>query len=167
MLGYRAIWQKLTVLYDKPNFRRNSPVADRTTSTINHFPDRKVHGAIMGLIWVLSAPDGPHVGPMNLDVSVVYGKLWRILWSQTGSCNFASVLRAEFLLGMSSYTHCLLYDFHSLITLSKYYSLVLTHRIRIIVKRVEVKCVSISNNSNNTKVNNDTSATQLIVIYTR
>ena len=31
-------------------------------------PDSKVHGANMGPIWVLSAPDGPHVGPMNLAI---------------------------------------------------------------------------------------------------
>ena len=30
------------------------------------YPDSKVHGANMGPTWVLSAPDGPHVGPMNL-----------------------------------------------------------------------------------------------------
>ena len=30
------------------------------------FPDSKIHGAYMGPTWVLSAPDGPHVGPMNL-----------------------------------------------------------------------------------------------------
>ena len=30
----------------------------------------KVHGANMGPIWVLSAPDGPHVGPMNLAIRV-------------------------------------------------------------------------------------------------
>ena len=34
------------------------------------YPDSKVHGANMGPIWVLSAPDGPHVGPMNLAISV-------------------------------------------------------------------------------------------------
>ena len=28
-------------------------------------PDNKVHGANMGSTWVLSATDGPHVGPMN------------------------------------------------------------------------------------------------------
>ena len=33
------------------------------------FPDSKVHGANMGLIWVPSAPDGPHVCPMNLVIS--------------------------------------------------------------------------------------------------
>ena len=26
-------------------------------------PDSKIHGANMGPTWVLSAPDGPHVGP--------------------------------------------------------------------------------------------------------
>ena len=31
-------------------------------------PDSKVHGVNMGLSWVLSAPDGPHVGPMNLAI---------------------------------------------------------------------------------------------------
>ena len=28
-------------------------------------PDGKVHGANMGSNWVLLAPDGPHVGPIN------------------------------------------------------------------------------------------------------
>ena len=36
-----------------------------------HNPDSKVHGANMGLTWVLSAPDGPHVGPMNLAIREV------------------------------------------------------------------------------------------------
>ena len=31
-------------------------------------PDNKVHGANVGPTWVLSAPDGPHVGPMNLAI---------------------------------------------------------------------------------------------------
>ena len=30
--------------------------------------DVPVHGANMGPTWVLSAPDGPHVGPMNLAI---------------------------------------------------------------------------------------------------
>ena len=34
-------------------------------------PDSKVHGANMGPTWVLSAPDGPHVGPMNLAIRVL------------------------------------------------------------------------------------------------
>ena len=32
-------------------------------------PDNKVHGPNMGPNWVLSAPDGPHDGPMNLAIS--------------------------------------------------------------------------------------------------
>ena len=31
------------------------------------YPDGKIHGANMGPTWVLSAPGGSHVGPMNLD----------------------------------------------------------------------------------------------------
>ena len=31
----------------------------------------KVHGANMGPTWVLSAPDGPQVGPMNLAIRVL------------------------------------------------------------------------------------------------
>ena len=34
------------------------------------YPDSKFHGANMGPTWVLSAPDGPHVGPMNLAIRV-------------------------------------------------------------------------------------------------
>ena len=33
-------------------------------------PDSNVHGANMGPTWVLSAPDGPHIGPMNLAIKV-------------------------------------------------------------------------------------------------
>ena len=34
----------------------------------NIIANSKVHGANMGPTWVLSAPDGPHVGPMNRAV---------------------------------------------------------------------------------------------------
>ena len=36
----------------------------------NLVPDSKVHGANMGPTWVLSVPNGPHVGPMNLAFRV-------------------------------------------------------------------------------------------------
>ena len=36
-------------------------------------PDSNVHVAIMGPTWVLSAPDGPHVGPMNFAIREVIG----------------------------------------------------------------------------------------------
>ena len=36
--------------------------------------DSNVHGANMGPTWVLSAPDGPHVGPINLAIRDVFCK---------------------------------------------------------------------------------------------
>ena len=33
-------------------------------------PESKVHGANMRPTWVLSAPDGPHVDPMNLVIRI-------------------------------------------------------------------------------------------------
>ena len=46
------------------------------------FPDSKVHGANMGPIWVLSAQDGPHAGPIIFAIWVVnssngYQKLYK------------------------------------------------------------------------------------------
>ena len=35
------------------------------------YPDSKVHVANMGPTWVLSAPGGPHVGPMDLAIRVI------------------------------------------------------------------------------------------------
>ena len=35
------------------------------------FPDSNIHGANMGPIWGMSAPDGPHVGPMNFAIWVI------------------------------------------------------------------------------------------------
>ena len=37
-----------------------------------HIPDSKVHGANMGPTWVMSAPDEPHISPMNLAIRDVY-----------------------------------------------------------------------------------------------
>ena len=47
-------------------------VCEMETSTVcvDYFPDSKVHGTNMGPTWVLSAPDGPHIGPMNLAIWV-------------------------------------------------------------------------------------------------
>ena len=38
----------------------------------HNYPDSIIHGANMGPTWVLSAPVGPHVGPMNLAIRVYY-----------------------------------------------------------------------------------------------
>ena len=43
-----------------------------TLLPIHYIPDIKLHGANMGLTWVLSARDGPHVGPMNLAIRDVF-----------------------------------------------------------------------------------------------
>ena len=53
-------------------FRILFGISIRTKSKILliHYPDSKVDGANMGLIWVLSAPDGPHVGPIKLVIWV-------------------------------------------------------------------------------------------------
>ena len=42
----------------------------KTASVMRAVTQVKVHGANMGPTWVLSDPDGPHVGPMNLDIRV-------------------------------------------------------------------------------------------------
>ena len=41
-------------------------------------PDSNIHGANMGPTWVLPAPDGPHVGPMNLTIRdvVQHSSIW-------------------------------------------------------------------------------------------
>ena len=43
-----------------------------------HYPDIKLHGANLGPTWVLSVPDGPLVGPMNLAIRVIKLSLYQI-----------------------------------------------------------------------------------------
>ena len=43
-------------------------------------PDSKVHRANMGPTWVLSAPDGPHVGSTNLAITDVIGYIILTHW---------------------------------------------------------------------------------------
>ena len=45
-------------------------------------PDNKVHRANMGPIWVLSAPDGPHVGSTNLAITDVIGYIILTHWGR-------------------------------------------------------------------------------------
>ena len=58
-------------------------------------PDSKVHGTNMGPIWILSDPDGPHVGPMNLAIRGVLHYVFTVsqiarfmgpTWGPSGSC---------------------------------------------------------------------------------
>ena len=46
-------------------------------------PDSKVHGANMGTTWVLSAPDKPHVDPMNIAIRDVASWRYQQRFSQT------------------------------------------------------------------------------------
>ena len=39
-------------------------------------PESKVHGANIGLTWVLSAPGGPHVGPISLAIRALLSNRW-------------------------------------------------------------------------------------------
>ena len=57
-------------------------------------PDSKVHGANMGPTWVLSAPDGTHVGPMNLAIRLGYVTTYVIVLVpcyQTKNLDFSAV----------------------------------------------------------------------------
>ena len=47
------------------------------------FPDSKAHGVNMGPTWVLSAPDEPHVGPMNLSIRVTISLMFARLLKGT------------------------------------------------------------------------------------
>ena len=58
-------------------------------------PDSKVHGANMGPTWVLSAPDGPHVGPMNLVIRDGLTKDGQM--DKHYFCRFRSALRWEWM----------------------------------------------------------------------
>ena len=65
---------------------------------LKRIPDGKVRGANVGPTWVLSAPDGPHVGSMNLAIrgnncttdkaservnkNIVGGVLMSVLWER-------------------------------------------------------------------------------------
>ena len=54
----------------------------------SNIPDSQVHGANMGPTWVLSAPDGPHVGPMYLAIrNVAEMGLLFYLWLSKASAN--------------------------------------------------------------------------------
>ena len=47
----------------------------------DNIPDSKVHGANMGPTWVLSAPDGPHVGPLDLAIRDLFRKKSLEIWA--------------------------------------------------------------------------------------
>ena len=63
-----AQYYTLPVLASCPHGLCNNGCKQKSYDT---YPDSKVHGANMGPTWVLSAPDGPHVGPKNLAIRVL------------------------------------------------------------------------------------------------
>ena len=67
-------------------------------------PDNKVQGANMGLTWVLSAPDGPHVGHTNLVIRVSLGRVCKgfrtvpirlLIFTHVHTCLMAGVVLPE------------------------------------------------------------------------
>ena len=66
-------------------------ISTRVTCNIRHYrsdvyPDSKVHGANMGHTWVLSAPDGLHVGPMDLAIMIGLHRVLQQHHHQAQSC---------------------------------------------------------------------------------
>ena len=58
------------------DFNYGCPILKWTAVTsldLKNSPDSNVHGANMGPTWVLSAPAGPHVGPINLVIREATG----------------------------------------------------------------------------------------------
>ena len=84
---------KITFLYEivELGFRLHWNLYPKVQLTIiQHYSDSKVHGANMGPTWVLSAPGGPHVGPINLAIRVV-----QIMdWCQIGNMPLSEPMKA-------------------------------------------------------------------------
>ena len=93
------VWSKITYPFPKPNvvelckIQGTLPIQiflslKRYTNYIklvtynfclHRYHVRKVHGTNMGPTWVLSVPDGSHVGPMNFAIRVIIDYA-RISW---------------------------------------------------------------------------------------
>ena len=50
-------------------------------------PNNKDHGANMGPTWVLLAPGGPHVGPMNLAIKSIVKRARDLSWPTSRACD--------------------------------------------------------------------------------
>ena len=69
---------KLTDHYLHQLIHITHPISNPYGKTVRClFPDSKAHRANMGPTWVLLAPDGHHVGPMNLAIRVV--RIWKTI----------------------------------------------------------------------------------------
>ena len=61
------------------------------------YPDSKVHMANMGPTQVLSAPGGPHVGPMNLAIRATNGSSIRSYLFQLQCLTFDTLSQSQFM----------------------------------------------------------------------
>ena len=76
-----SVWQIIKInpkMYGKVSLYRWIITYLEMFYSLNTVRDSKVHGANMGPTWVLSAPDGPHVGPMNLAIRDAACDFWYI-----------------------------------------------------------------------------------------
>ena len=65
-MNWSPVWKE-TSIYGKLACYKEIKIKQESKNDIKYgknFPDSKVHVAHMGPTWVLSAPGGPHVGPM-------------------------------------------------------------------------------------------------------
>ena len=65
-----------------PRTRRRTDLSEKSAAPFAQ-SDNKVHVANMGPTWVLTAPDVPYAGPMNLAIGVYAGSRQRGLEAQT------------------------------------------------------------------------------------
>ena len=65
------------------------------------YPRQQIHGANTGPTWVLSAPNGPHVGPTNLAIRDLKCKPARAVSSDVLTLKYTGLALEEF-------THCVL-----------------------------------------------------------
>ena len=63
-----SVLMRVVIVNNVSPKRRNIDGYVHLTDFQSTIPDNKVHGTNMGPTWVLSAPDGPHVGSMNLAI---------------------------------------------------------------------------------------------------
>ena len=87
----------LIMRYLDDEFDPRSKITEIRTTTNDMAPDIKVHGANIGPTWDLSAPDGPHVGPMNLVIrSSSYSIPGKVAWfNHTGMYFITSAKYAQ------------------------------------------------------------------------
>ena len=75
---------------------------------LDKYPDSKVHGDNMGPTWILSAPDGPHDGTMNLAIREVLTLLTGIEITQVSHIG----LIFEHLCALKPYIDCDMANFY-------------------------------------------------------